>query len=132
MQEVKLMEPTLLTYRLSPQVQSLIDSLCRMLAIRCIPVPPEREGLAIGALLGLLPAQPGGKPVPGAMLVMAFFDGKLLNDFLEAYRTMQIPPVPHKAMLTITNTVWTGAELYEHITREMAAVQQGGKEKQGR
>lgn len=124
------MEPTLLTYSLMPSVQLLVESLCRNLGIRCVPVPPEKQGLSLGALLGLLPEQPGGKAVPGAMLVMAFFDGKLLNDFLEAYRAMGIPPISHKAMLTLTNTVWTAEALYENISREMAAVRQSGKKKQ--
>lgn len=48
------MEPTLLTYSLMPPVQLLVESLCRNLGIRCVPVPPEKQGLSLGALLGLL------------------------------------------------------------------------------
>ena len=31
-----------------------------------------------------------------------------------------IPPIPRKAMLTLTNTAWTGPQLYENLSQEMA------------
>ena len=54
--------------------------------------------------------------------------GRVLDDFLRGFRARQIPPIPHKAMLTLTNTAWTGYELYDNISREMAAIKAAGGE----
>ena len=117
------MEPTVLMYNLSPASRTQVELLCRELGAAARNVEKPRQGLTLGALVGLLPEVPGGSQVPGEMLVMAYFDRDMLDDFLRGCRARQIPPIPHKAMLTLTNTAWTGRELYESISREMAAMQ---------
>lgn len=116
------MEPTVLMYNLSPASRTQVELLCRELGITARNVERRKQGLTLGALLGLLPEVPGGSEVPGRLLVMAFFDRDMLDAFLRGFRARQIPPIPHKAMLTLTNTAWTGHELYEHISQEMEAV----------
>ena len=117
------MEPTVLMYNLSPASRTQVELLCRELGAAARNVEKQRQGLTLGALVGLLPEVPGGSQVPGEMLVMAYFDRDMLDDFLRGFRARQIPPIPHKAMLTLTNTAWTGRELYESISREMAAME---------
>ena len=124
------MEPTVLMYNLPTASRTQVELLCRELGAAARNVEKQRQGLTLGALVGLLPEVPGGSQVPGEMLVMAYFDRDMLDDFLRGFRARQIPPIPHKAMLTLTNTAWTGRELYESISREMAAMEANrGREK---
>ena len=124
------MEPTVLMYNLPPASRTQVELLCRELGAVARNVEKQRQGLTLGALVGLLPEVPGGSQVPGEMLVMAYFDRDMLDAFLRGFRVRQIPPIPHKAMLTLTNTAWTGRELYESISREMAAMEANrGREK---
>ena len=121
------MEPTVLMYNLPPASRTQVELLCRELGITARNVERRKQGLTLGALLGLLPEVPGGSEVPGRLLVMAFFDRDMLDAFLRGFRARQIPPIPHKAMLTLTNTAWTGPELYENLSREMAAIKAAGE-----
>lgn len=121
------MEPTVLMYNLSPASRTQVELICRELGITARNVERRKQGLTLGALLGLLPEVPGGSEVPGRLLVMAFFDRDMLDAFLRGFRARQIPPIPHKAMLTLTNTAWTGPELYENLSREMAAIKAAGE-----
>ena len=116
------MEPTVLMYNLPPASRTQVELLCRELGAAARNVEKPRQGLTLGALLGLLPEVPGGPEVPGQLLVMAYFDRDMLDAFLRGFRVRQIPPIPHKAMLTLTNTAWTGPQLYENLSREMAAI----------
>lgn len=116
------MEPTVLMYNLPPTVQAQVEALCREIGAAARNVEKTRQGLSLGALLGMLPEVPGGAAVPGQMLVLAYFDQDMLDAFLRGFRVRQIPPIPHKAMLTLTNTAWTGPQLYENLSREMAAI----------
>ena len=122
------MEPTVLMYNLPPASRTQVELLCRELGAAARNVEKPRQGLTLGALVGLLPEVPGGSQVPGQMLVMAYFDRDMLDAFLRGFRARQIPPIPHKAMLTLTNTAWTGPELYENLSREMAAIKAAGGE----
>lgn len=120
------MEPTVLMYNLPPAFRTQVELLCRELGAAARNVEKTRQGLSLGALLGMLPEVPGGAAVPGQMLVLAYFDQDMLDAFLRGFRVRQIPPIPHKAMLTLTNTAWTGPELYENLSREMDAVKAAG------
>lgn len=122
------MEPTVLMYNLPPASRTQVELLCRELGAAARNVEKPKQGLTLGALVGLLPEVPGGSQVPGQMLVMAYFDRDMLDAFLRGFRARQIPPIPHKAMLTLTNTAWTGYELYDNISREMAAIKAAGGE----
>lgn len=116
------MEPTVMMYNLPPTVRAQVEALCREIGAAARNVEKIRQGLSLGALLGMLPEVPGGAAVPGQMLVLAYFDQDMLDAFLRGFRVRQIPPIPHKAMLTLTNTAWTGPQLYENLSREMAAI----------
>lgn len=116
------MKPTVLLYNLPLAAQVQVEALCREIGATPLVVEGSRQGLTLGALVGLLPEIPCTERVPGTMLVMAYFEKGMLDAFLKGFRSHMIPPIPRKAMLTLTNTAWTGPQLYEELSREMAAI----------
>lgn len=116
------MKPTVLLYNLPLSAQIQVEALCREIGAASLVVEGTRQGLTLGALVGLLPECSCTGRVPGQMLVMAHFEKGMLDAFLQGFRRRQIPPVPRKAMLTLTNTAWTGPQLYENLSQEMAAM----------
>ena len=116
------MEPTVLLYNLPLPVRVQVDALCREIGAVAQVVEPSRQGLTLGALVGVLPEGNSTERVPGELLVMAYFEQGMLEEFLAGFRRRQIPPIPRKAMLTLTNTAWTGPQLYAELSREMEAM----------
>ena len=114
------MNPTVLLYNLPLGAQIQIEALCREIGANPVTVEKARQGLTLGALVGLLPEVIHREQVPGQMLVLAYFDQEMLDAFLQGLRRRQVPPIPRKAMLTLTNTAWTGPQLYENLSQEMA------------
>ena len=102
------MNPTVLLYNLPLGAQIQIEALCREIGANPVTVEKARQGLTLGALVGLLPEVIHREQVPGQMLVLAYFDQEMLDAFLQGLRRRQVPPIPRKAMLTLTNTAWTG------------------------
>ena len=92
-------------------------------------VRPDEYGLTLNDLCGL---ETGGENVPceetfpDEMLVMAGFTPMLMNQLLQTFRQMKIPPVPLKAMLTETNGQWDSCRLYREISAEHEAMSRGG------
>lgn len=116
------MKPTVLLYNLPLASQVPVEALCREIGAASVVVERPRQGLTLGALVGLLPERGSSACVPGTMLVMAYFEKEMLDAFLQGFRRRMIPPIPRKAMLTLTNTAWTGPQLYENLSSEMAAM----------
>jgi len=122
-----IMNPAVLLYNLPLVSQVQVEALCREIGAVPLVVEKTRQGQTLGALVGLLPEQRCPGSVPGEMLVMAFFDKGMLDAFLQGFRRRMIPPIPRKAMLTLTNTVWTGPQLYDNLSAEMAAMEKSLK-----
>ncbi|MDO5151965.1 MAG: DUF3783 domain-containing protein [Eubacteriales bacterium] len=116
------MKPTVLLYNLPLSAQVQVEALCREIGAIPLVVEGSRQGLTLGALVGLLPERGSTERVSGQMLVMAYFEKGMLDAFLQGFRRRQIPPIPRKAMLTLTNTAWTGPQLYENLSQEMDAM----------
>lgn len=116
------MKPTVLLYNLPLSAQVQVEALCREIGAIPLVVEGSRQGLTLGALMGLLPECSSTERVSGQMLVMAYFEKGMLDAFLQGFRRRQIPPIPRKAMLTLTNTAWTGPQLYENLSQEMDAM----------
>ena len=116
------MEPTVLLYNLPLSAQVQVEALCREIGAAARVVEGPRQGQTLGALVGLLPETGSTERVPGQLLVMAYFEQGMLEAFLAGFRRRQIPPIPRKAMLTLTNTAWTGPQLYAELSREMEAM----------
>jgi len=53
------------------------------------------------------------------LLIFDGFTNDNLDDFLDAYKGTQAPPVAFKAMVTPVNLKWTPAYLYFHLKSEM-------------
>ena len=116
------MKPTVLLYNLPLASQVQVEALCREVGAEPLVVGAPRQGLTLGALAGLLPESACDARVPGTMLVMCFFEKEMLDAFLQGFRRRMIPPIPRKAVLTLTNTAWTGPQLYESLSSEIASM----------
>ncbi len=115
------MQPLLLCIGLEQNQLMRVTFIASALGIRVKAVRGEEEGQTVGALCGQdAPAAHQSKErVGGAMLVMAFFDGALMDQLLKELRANG-QTVRLKAVLTPHNRHWTCPELYRHLCMEAA------------
>ena len=115
------MNPMVLCYNLQPEKLSRLRVLALRLGIGVRVVEPEKFGLPVGTLAGVMNV-PGtveeAEPFSDEMLVMAHFHPGMLDAFLSGFRQSRIPSVKLKAMLTETNAAWSGARLHREIRAE--------------
>ena len=116
---------TVLLYNLDNAKGQKIRLLCAGLKLRVRTVEKHEYGLPLAALLGHSPqgAVSGGKAAgPGdfsdEMLVMAGLTGPALDRFLEGFKTLMIPRVALKAVVTPTNMTWNSLSLHRELVRE--------------
>lgn len=64
-----------------------------------------------------------GEELPSPMVVFCF-SRQLLDQVLRSFQNMDVPRIPHKAMMTVTNQNWTPGELYLELTKELMLNQQ--------
>lgn len=95
------------------------------LHIRLKLVSQEDYNQSLGTLAGITKAAGAGEvsaydgaPLPGTMIVFAFFDDNKLNQALAALKKCGAGPFPYKAVLTPTNQLWTAPECFAEIKRE--------------
>ena len=122
------MKPMLLCYNLSGEKASKIRFAAMRLQILLRDVRPEEFGQTLNALCGLEEAgesAPCEETFSDEMLVMAGFSPALMNQLLQTFRQMKIPPVPLKAMLTETNGQWDSCRLHREISAEHEAMTRG-------
>ena len=115
------MNPMVLCYNLQPEKLGRLRVLALRLGIGVRVVEPEKFGLPVGALAGVLNAPETveeAEPFADEMLVMAHFRPGMLDAFLNGFRQSRIPPVKLKAMLTETNAAWSAARLHREIRAE--------------
>ena len=115
------MNPMVLCYNIRPEKLGRLRVLALRLGIGVRVVEPEKFGLPVGALAGVLNAPETveeAEPFSDEMLVMAHFRPGMLDEFLNGFRQSRIPPVKLKAMLTETNAGWSGARLHREIRAE--------------
>ena len=123
------MAPVILMYNLDTPRGSRLRLVCLKLRVRVRAVKPEEYALPVGALAGVLP-MPKELPAPkegfsDEMLVMANFDGALLNRFLGQIRAEKIPGVALKAVLTPSNAQWDSVTLRGELAKEHEAMRYG-------
>ena len=126
------MNPMVLCYNLQPEKLGRLRVLCLRLGIGVRVVEPEKFGLPVGALAGVLnPPETveEAEPFADEMLVMAHFRPGMLDAFLNGFRQSRIPPVKLKAMLTETNAGWSGARLHREIRAEHEQMEAMRKQK---
>jgi hypothetical protein len=115
------MNPMVLCYNLQPEKLGRLRVLALRLGIGVRVVEPEKFGLPVGALAGVMePPETveAAEPFADEMLVMAHFRPGMLDAFLNGFRQSRIPPVKLKAMLTETNAAWSAARLHREIRAE--------------
>lgn len=122
------MQPMILAYRFPAKQLSRL----RMLAMKAgarVRVVEKREYLdPIGSFCGMTGAFESmydGEDFKEPMLVLAHFADGRLSSFLQAMRASTLMPVALKAVLTETNATWSSLELYEALTEERDAMQNG-------
>lgn len=115
------MNPMVLCYNLQPEKLGRLRVLALRLGIGVRVVEPEKFGLPVGALAGVMETPEtveAAEPFADEMLVMAHFRPGMLDAFLNGFRQSRIPPVKLKAMLTETNAAWSAARLHREIRAE--------------
>ena len=115
------MNPMVLCYNLQPEKLGRLRVLALRLGIGVRVVEPEKFGLPVGALAGVMETPEtveAAEPFADEMLVMAHFRPGMLDAFLNGFRQSRIPPVKLKAMLTETNAPWSAARLHREIRAE--------------
>ncbi len=116
-----MMNPMVLCYNLQPEKLGRLRVLALRLGIGVRVVEPEKFGLPVGALAGVMEPPETveeAESFSDEMLVMAHFRPGMLDAFLNGFRQSRIPPVKLKAMLTETNAAWRGARLHREIRAE--------------
>ena len=126
------MNPMVLCYNLQPEKLGRLRVLALRLGIGVRVVEPEKFGLPVGALAGVMePPETveAAEPFADEMLVMAHFRPGMLDAFLNGFRQSRIPSVKLKAMLTETNAGWSGARLHREIRAEHEQMEAMRKQK---
>lgn len=115
---------TVLLYNLSDDTSQgrAVRRLCAQQKLRIRGVLPAQQALPLAALLsGALPeAEAPEQPFTDPVLVMAYLSPAAQNRLLRGLRSL--PPIPLKAILTDTNSRWTGVQLHAELCREHAAL----------
>ena len=121
------MQPLLLCIHMEPEKLTRVSMLSLSLGIKVIEVKKEDYGQTLSALCGIAEKKPNPPScrVLGEMMVMAFFPGKLLDDFLSLLRKNGIPPIPLKAVLTEHNQAWHLGQMYLMLSQEAMMMEKG-------
>lgn len=118
---------TVLLYNLSDDSSQgrAVRRLCAQQKLRVRGVLPTQQGVPLSALLsGALPeTPPPAPPFTEPVLVMAYLSPGAQNRLLRGLRSL--PPIPLKAVLTPTNSAWSGAQLREELLREHTTLHPG-------
>ena len=126
------MNPMVLCYNLQPEKLGRLRVLALRLGIGVRVVEPEKFGLPVGALAGVMEPPETveeAESFSDEMLVMAHFRPGMLDAFLNGFRQSRIPSVKLKAMLTETNAAWNGARLHREIRAEHEQMEAMRKQK---
>ena len=126
------MNPMVLCYNLQPEKLGRLRVLALRLGIGVRVVEPEKFGLPVGALAGVMEPPETVEEAElfsDEMLVMAHFRPGMLDAFLNGFRQSRIPSVKLKAMLTETNASWSAAKLHREIRAEHEQMEAMRKQK---
>jgi hypothetical protein len=121
------MKPTLLCYRISTEDCQKLKSMLALLNFDVLLILREDYLQPIGYLAGLtgynrVPTSYKGQEFAESMLIMANMKEAQADQLLAMLKMPGMPVFKRKVMLTDTNKNWTSAALYEHISKEIAAL----------
>ena len=128
---MKLTGHTILCYGLNTEKGKKIKTAALLLGIRVKSVDASRYGEAIGSLLGKPvevqeeTEEEQGVQISEEMMVMAGFNSRTLDHFLEQLKRRGIPGVVLKAVVTPHNVSWSSRRLYRELCGEREAYRQG-------
>ena len=111
-----------------PQAEQ-VEQLAVKQHLRVVHIQPSAYGQSIGQLAGYaVPADAAGTaadelPSTG-LLVFCGLRNSHMDRFLQGLRHAGIE-IPHKAVLTPTNSQWNPVQLYTELCRERDALRQG-------
>ncbi len=123
-------QATVLIYHMNGNRLRQLESVCRRMNIRPLEIEPGMGTAPIGLLSGMLDplklmsaGGPSGReirgpqPIDEEMIVMAGFNEKLFNSFLDRLKENGVR-VSLKAVQTDTNLYWSGEMLQAELKRE--------------
>jgi hypothetical protein len=121
------MKPTLLCYRISTEDCHKLKSMLALLNFEVILIQRADYLQPIGYLAGLagynrVPASYKGSEFAESMLIMVNMKEAQADQLLTMLKMPGMPVFKRKVMLTDTNRNWTSVALYEHISKEIAAL----------
>lgn len=120
---------TVLLYNLSDDTAQgrAVRRLCAQQKLRVRGVLPAQQALPLAALLSGTPpaAEAPERPFTEPVLVMAYLSTGAQNRLLRGLRGL--PPIPLKAILTDTNSRWTGVQLHAELCCEHTALHGKGE-----
>lgn len=121
------MKPTLLCYRISKEDCQKLKAMLALLNFDVLLILREDYLQPIGYLAGLtgynrVPASYKGQEFAESMLIMAHLKESQADQLLAMLKMPGMPVFKRKVMLTDTNRNWTSVALYEHISKEIAAM----------
>lgn len=113
----------ILLFNIEPSKVALIKSICEGMGIQPIAIYKNQYGEKIGALAGLKGFAPSmsvysGEDIAAEMMIFCGITSEELDEFLQRYRELKIPPISLKAMVTPHNISWSVAELYRELSQE--------------
>ena len=98
------------------------------LKVRLRSAGPDQTGQSVGHLLGRgeFEERQGEAPaVPDPILVLDGLSGARVNAALKALSKARVPRTVFKAVVTADNVGWTLAQLWEELSRERRAMENG-------
>lgn len=123
--------PMILAFNIPPEKLGRLRLLVARIKARLRPVGPDEHQRKLADIIASPVAAAQGDAVPAdagfgdEMLVMAGLTGAQMNLFLGDFKRFGIPPIPLKAVLTVTNAEWTPVELHRELCAEREAFARG-------
>ena len=116
--------PVVILYGFGAGDLKKLRTLCARMGLRPRQVRPEETGQKVGAFAGetAFAENAGPEEIAGQMLVLAGLTDRQIEVFLSGMRTARVGRSALKAVLTPTNSGWTGAQLYAELKKEREAM----------
>lgn len=124
------MTPTVLLYSVPPDLHRKIADICLKLGLECKKIARARFWQPIACHAGIQAAVGTCRgheeeDFASPMLVFAGLSDAMLDRFLLACRTSELPEIPYRAVVTKYNIGWSARELYEELVREREGMTAG-------
>lgn len=120
-----IVKPTLLLCNIPAEKMGVLRLLSVRLGLKLTPVPPERQGLTVEALVnGVAAEAAAGAPFAEELLVLCGVGAGAMNLLLTELHRRRVP-IALKAVMTPTNAAWTMQQLHAELCREREAIEKG-------